>query len=180
MTKRELLAMALKFAGILYFIQTICYFLNTVRAWHQLTGFQDPGLDFSAFWAINITSSLLEIILSLVLIGWGDSMARLVVRHDTTLLPLNEQEWEKHLLEVTVKFLGFLYLLWGLPELITEAAIATFHWKFIKKEQAWVDIKLYHPLQTVLIGIALIVLCYFLVAYSYRELKVKVNPSNVT
>jgi hypothetical protein len=180
MTKRDLLAMALKFTGIVYFIQTICYFLNTIRAWHQFTGFQDLSLDFSAFWAINITSSLLEIILSLVLIRWGDGLARLLIRHDAALLPLAEKQWEKHPLEAIVKFLGILYLLWGLPELITEAAGATLHWKFIKNEQAWFTKELHQPLQTILIGFALIVLCYYLVAYAYPEIKAKAAPSNVT
>jgi hypothetical protein len=176
MTKRELLSLALKSAGIANALYCIYNFLNTIRAWHQMTGFQDQGLNFSAFWASNITFTLGQILFSLPLVLWGDGLARWLVPADAALLPLDNPLREKALLDSAVKFLGVLWLCKGLPDLLATAASLGFHWVFLKNDQAKMT-DLNHPVETILVGIALLVLGHYLGEYAYRESKEKVTVS---
>jgi hypothetical protein len=167
MTKRELLSLAFKSAGIANAIYCIYNFLTTIRAWHQMTGFQDQGLNFSAFWATNITFTLAQILFSLPLVLWGDGLARRLVPADAALLPLDNPLREKALLDSVVKFLGVLWLCKGLPDLLATAARLGFHWKFLKTEPAWLT-DLGYPVERIGIGIALLVLGHYLVEYAFR------------
>jgi hypothetical protein len=174
MTKRELLSLAFKSTGIANAIYCIYNFLTTIRTWHQMTGFLDPGLNFSAFWATQITSTLAQILFSLPLVLWGDGLARWLAPADAALLPLNNPLREKALLDSVVKFLGVLWLCKGLPDLLATAARLGFHWVFLKNDQATMT-DLNHPVETILVGIALLVLGHYLGEYAYRKPREKVT-----
>lgn len=176
MTKRELLSLAFKSAGIANALYCIYNFLNTIRAWHQMTGFLDPTLNFSAFWAVNITFTMAQFMFSLPLVLWGDGLSRWLVPADAALLPLDNPLREKALLDSVVKFLGVLWLCKGLPDLLATAARLGFHWVFLKNDQAKMT-DLNHPVETILVGIALLVLGHYLVEYAFRGSTDKVTVS---
>lgn len=178
MTKRGLMAMGLKFAGIVYSLHAINSFLINLRDWPQLNAHGMTHYNINGLWAIGITSCLIKILFSLALILWGDCFARRLLRQDTSVLPEHDEGWEKCLFETTLKFLGCLYLLWGLSLLVTDGITRVFHWTIFKDGKDWFTIDLPANLRTVLIGIALIALSNILVKYAYQGPKVKAAPRN--
>lgn len=180
MTKRNLLSMALKFTGIVYSLHSFCFFLGLIREWPRLIGQHITNLNIYGLWAINITSTLANILLSLTLIRWGDCLARWLVPHDASVYPLHNDRWEQNLFEVTLKFLSSLYLLWGLPGLVTDGISKAFQWTILTDGQARFYIFNPFSLKTVLIGIALIAMSHLLVSYAFQGKKGHSAPDNVT
>ena len=142
-----------------------------------MTSFQDQAFNYSAFWAINITSTSVQFILSLLLVRWGDGLAQWFVLSDAAVLPLGNPPREKALFDTVVKFLGVLWLFKGIPDLLTTTARIGFHWEFLKKDQAKMT-DFSYPIETILIGIALLAFCHFLVEYAYHEPKTKITVSS--
>ena len=181
MTKRELLAMALKFVGIVYGLHAISSFLIELRTWsqfiaHGITNF--TNLDVNDFWAIGITSCLINISFSFALIRWGDWLARWMFRKDASVLPAQNEAWERCLFDTTLKFLGSLYFLWGFSSLVTDGICKAFHWSIVKSGKDSFMIYLPANLRTILIGLALFALSRLVVTFAYRRAMGKVTPNN--
>ncbi len=118
MTKRDILSISLKILGvfsIIYAVRQIPYIALTISMFIPQSG---QGL--SSIWYLIgiITSIILAFVIAYILLRWGDSIAKKLVRKDSKIPSLNEKEWEKPIFILSLRVVGVLCLIRGIQELI--------------------------------------------------------------
>ena len=120
MTKRDILSLAIKTIGIIAVMWAILH-IPTVGLGISVL-LQEPSDVFPRHHAFfhfmsTITTLVLLLIMAYVLLRWSDSIARWVVRQDSTLTISGHAGWEKRIFTVALRVVGVVFLVYGIPKL---------------------------------------------------------------
>jgi len=129
MTKRDLLAMALKALGLFYTIREVLFILSALTYVPITLHLYLNQQDLSRLLLEHLFGPLPVLALALILMGCGDYIARKAIQEDGLLSFIDTQEWEREILTITVIFLGFVCLMWSGPDLVSNLINAVFRIK---------------------------------------------------
>ena len=133
MTKRDIFGLALKIIGII----AVMWAILRIPAVGMGIGalFQEPSEPLYRHYAIwhfvgAITTPILLLIMAYVLLRWGDAISNKLVRKDSEISILGDENWEKRIFVLALRISGVVALLFGVPRLIRVVEQLIMRWDF--------------------------------------------------
>jgi hypothetical protein len=117
MTKRDILSISLKILGVFSIIYAARQIPN-IAYWISLV-ISQPTLNLASFWYLfgTITSIILALVVAYILLRWGDSISKRLMREDSEIPALGKKEWEEAVFKLSMRIVGVVCLTRGIPGL---------------------------------------------------------------
>jgi uncharacterized membrane protein len=117
MTKRDVLSISLKIVGVYSVIYAVRLIPNFALAISMV--FQQSRQNPSSFWflAWSITAFVLALAATYILLRWGDSIAKKLIKENSEISAFAAKDWEKSILNLSLRIIGVVCLIRGIPEL---------------------------------------------------------------
>lgn len=169
MTKRDIFSVALKILGVVSIMRVVESVLVIGMGLATIFGEPKQIMDFyNPHWFLwtGIVSFILWLIMSYLLLRWGDLFAQKLI-HDESIISLSDREqWEKPVFILSLKVIGVVCLVMGLPRLIDfffDFAVRHWHQKSLTSSNINVN-----AIVLVIFGVYLISGGRHLVEFVYR------------
>ncbi len=132
MTKRDILSISFKILGAVCLMYTIVLIPNI--GW--VIGMQYPqDSDYARYairWQIFLTILFpsVTLLFGLFLLKWGERIAVRLIREDTHIEMARTDDWERRLFSLSMKIIGLIWLIRGIPDLIKAIGELIMRWYF--------------------------------------------------
>lgn len=132
MTKKDVLSISFKILGVVAFMYSIVLIPNIGMAvgW-LLQPLTDISLYYARFWRFTIALVWLigSLLMGIILLQWGDSLAKVLIKEDKVVATKVPQDWGKSIYKLSLKIIGVVWLIKGIPELAKAIADILIGWK---------------------------------------------------
>lgn len=131
MTKRDILSISFKILGVICIMYTIVLIPNIGMAIGMVLGQQDSEYALYAVrwhFFITILFPTITLLFGFLLLKWGDSIAVKLIRDDTQIEMTRTDDWEKRIFSLSMKIIGLIWLIGGIPDLIKAIGELTMRW----------------------------------------------------
>lgn len=120
MTKRDVLSISFKILGVVALMYTIVLIPNIGMSIGWL--FQpiiDSTQSYFRFWqfAIALMWGVGSLTMGLVLLKWGNNITNVLIKEDKPIATKVPQDWDKRIYKISLKIIGVIWLIKGIPEL---------------------------------------------------------------
>lgn len=131
MTKRDILSIAFKILGVIALIYTVVFIPNIGIAISLLfVPHESVYTLYATRW--HFVSTLLWTILTFfcgfTLLKWGDAITKKLIREDTKIDVTPTEDWEKQVFLLSLKIIGVIWLIRGIPDLIKAIGEVVMRW----------------------------------------------------
>lgn len=126
MTKRDIISISLKILGVFSIIYAVRQIPN-IAYWISFV-ISQPTLNSTSFWYLfgTIVSLILALVVAYILLRWGDSISKKLMREDSEIPALGEKEWEEAFFKLSLRIVGVVCLTRGIPGLFDSLTRLTF------------------------------------------------------
>lgn len=117
MTKRDVLSLALKISGV-YSVIFAVHQIPSVTLW--LSMMVSPARSSSspiALFFSTVAGIFLILVAAYILLRWGDSIARILIKEDKNIPTFGSMDWERLFFILSLRIAGVICLIRGLPQL---------------------------------------------------------------
>ncbi len=117
MTKRDIFSISLKILGVFSIIYALRQIPN-IAYWIAFVILQ-PALNSTSFWYLfgTVASLILALVVAYILLRWGDSISKRLMREDSEIPAFGELKWEKAVFKLSMRIVGVVCLTRGIPGL---------------------------------------------------------------
>lgn len=132
MTKRDILSVAFKILGIISVMYAMEYMNGIGLGLGMIFQQPGPGQNFNPYWFLGtmILSAFLYIAIAYILLRWGDLIAKKFVREDSAISILDPSQWERPIFMLSLRIIGVVCLIKGVPELVKVLSELAFRGKY--------------------------------------------------
>lgn len=132
MTKRDILSVALKILGIISVMYAVEYINGIGMGLGMIFQQPGPGQNFNPYWFLGsmTLTAFLSIAIAYILLRWGDLIAQKLVRDDSAILALGSSQWERPIFMLSLRIIGVVCLIKGIPELVRVLSELSFRSKY--------------------------------------------------
>jgi hypothetical protein len=120
MTKRDILSVAIKVLGVICALYALISVKDAVLAFASKSGYH-PWAEFGKYWYINVGQAVgitvLLFVAALVMLLWGDGIARRLSRDDSQIQVPGGSEWGGFVFTLALRIVGVVAVLGGVRDL---------------------------------------------------------------
>ena len=139
MNRRELLSISFKILGVgslMYGVTSIPHVAIAISS-----VFRESGEHFNPYVYLGVTlaTPILLLGMAYVLLKWGDLIAEKLIREDRLISSLGSSDWERAAFGLSLRIVGVVCFIRGIPELVKVLARFGFRGEFrsIIRSSAW-------------------------------------------
>lgn len=119
MTKKDVLSIAFKILGVVALMYTVVLIPNIGISIGWLFLPIKDSTSYVRFWqfAIALMWGVGSLTMGFVLLKWGNNITNVLIKEDKPIATKVPQDWDKRIYKISLKIIGVIWLMKGIPEL---------------------------------------------------------------